>query len=662
MTLNPSSLCDSSIRPYSCQSMKGLSNYSFNRSKGEHDYRQLARINFPGGWGDQESTIFHWYRLQPYSQFQSIEYRKYLDGVQHEYILVLLQDDDGHPVNSCCRLERVADPAHRVEAIDSSGTSAFDFVQTVDYESCKASKLIAHITFPRAFNLLDILGICYGIQSHHKAKRYTLQQFNCYFFSWTVILCLARRAADWESIICDNIKKVQESIINHVDNIRSPDNLTAWALIFSQDNRLTTQNMPNMTDMFHSKLLSASFSKLVDKLVCPLLWCDNQDPNRFRSDMAESLYSGLSSVADEEVDHIFHNMRIQDIQIGQRSTSFVPEMARIFLTLWLKFYYDANYAQRSHEAKKSSFERTERSPLSPQVKKLGTLPRVRHEVLGALNLAIAILHSILFSIVLSWDAYDRSKATLRNSALWEPLHGPLSVGKVIFFIPSFLYTSFSYLKENRLYQDVSAGDIELRAQRGSSPHKRRTYEKFVHAMNESIKVYTGRYPTKNANELRDTVVETIQFFYGRSSIVRLEALGRGRITTLWKTGLRTDIASEISTAIIHNFVNPVSGVECLFEWSTENNTGGDSGSKSKPRRISHPEIQNIIRGRIHCLSKREVEFAPIMRYAQHIPFTNSPQESKEEMEGAIEDIWGLCGRLMAEARPDQVGSLSTSFE
>lgn len=101
----------------------------------------------------------------------------------------------------------MADPFHQVEAIGIQGTTAYDFVQTFDsYHPNEGdnSMIVAEIEFPYTFDLRDVLAICYGISFHKNARRYTLQQFNCYFFSWSIILSLARACVDWERLFAQH--------------------------------------------------------------------------------------------------------------------------------------------------------------------------------------------------------------------------------------------------------------------------------------------------------------------------------------------------------------------------------------------------------------------------------------------------------------------------
>ncbi|KAG8712816.1 hypothetical protein FRC08_014069 [Ceratobasidium sp. 394] len=64
----------------------------------------------------------------------------------------------------------------------------------------QSSTVVAEITFPHEFDILDVLAVCYSIHLHNDACNYTLQQFNCYFLCSTVLAILARRAAIWEKM------------------------------------------------------------------------------------------------------------------------------------------------------------------------------------------------------------------------------------------------------------------------------------------------------------------------------------------------------------------------------------------------------------------------------------------------------------------------------
>lgn len=72
---------------------------------------------------------FRWYESQLFRQFQTIQYRKELAGFQHELILLLLQNAEGHLMGSFCSLKRTADPLHQLEEATANGICAYNFMR-----------------------------------------------------------------------------------------------------------------------------------------------------------------------------------------------------------------------------------------------------------------------------------------------------------------------------------------------------------------------------------------------------------------------------------------------------------------------------------------------------------------------------------------------------
>ncbi|CAE6345203.1 unnamed protein product [Rhizoctonia solani] len=88
------------------------------------------------------------------------------------------------------------------------GCAAHDIIQWFavdDYKSSPLQKIPAEkvwkVDFPRAFDLLDVLAICYSIQRTQSCSVYTIQRYNCYFLCLTILAVLARRVGGWEKII-----------------------------------------------------------------------------------------------------------------------------------------------------------------------------------------------------------------------------------------------------------------------------------------------------------------------------------------------------------------------------------------------------------------------------------------------------------------------------
>lgn len=175
-------------------------------------------------------AVHQWYERQgPHTRFTSLEYRTDRGGqLRHEFIVVRL--DDG----TICRFDRRAREDRRGHALKDEGTAAEDSVHVLrsfeaEYQELdKESEVLLSISFPTGEDLKLILAICLGIQCHPRAASYNLLRFNCYFFSWTIVTAVARRAVKWEDIMTSGVvqKAVRNTVNNHIRTHTVPSHST----------------------------------------------------------------------------------------------------------------------------------------------------------------------------------------------------------------------------------------------------------------------------------------------------------------------------------------------------------------------------------------------------------------------------------------------------
>ncbi|KAG8716989.1 hypothetical protein FRC09_014913 [Ceratobasidium sp. 395] len=142
-----------------------------------------------------------WYNKRRYLKVNTIQYRKEFHApFRHEYLILFLSD------GSICRFDRRPDPSVPLDALKERGSEAYDTVEeittsTLEGPSIQAtSECLATLTFRNELDFFFVFLVCYGIQSDPQAVRYTLLQYNCYFFSWTIILNIARNSVTWEGL------------------------------------------------------------------------------------------------------------------------------------------------------------------------------------------------------------------------------------------------------------------------------------------------------------------------------------------------------------------------------------------------------------------------------------------------------------------------------
>ncbi|KAG9122564.1 hypothetical protein FRC07_001008 [Ceratobasidium sp. 392] len=157
-------------------------------------------IDFTNGWSHEDCPTRRWYMAQPSTKFSCLQYRKDIrpSYFYHEFIVAEL--DNG----TFCRFDRRGDPNGRGEAIGQKGIKAEDTVQVLDSEFREleqTSKLLLKVHFPQKQDLITILATCHGIQIDERAGRYMFTRFNCYFFSWTILITTARHMVDWGIIV-----------------------------------------------------------------------------------------------------------------------------------------------------------------------------------------------------------------------------------------------------------------------------------------------------------------------------------------------------------------------------------------------------------------------------------------------------------------------------
>lgn len=161
------------------------------------------------------TAAHQWYEKQgSNNRFTSLEYRKHRDGqFRHEFIVVRLND------TTLCRFDRRAREDRRGHALRDEGTITEDSAHVLcsfetDYQELdKESEVLLSISFPDGEDLMLILSVCFGIQNHPRAASYSLLRYNCYFFSWTIIASVARRALGWENVDVVTSGIVREAVL-----------------------------------------------------------------------------------------------------------------------------------------------------------------------------------------------------------------------------------------------------------------------------------------------------------------------------------------------------------------------------------------------------------------------------------------------------------------
>ncbi|KAF9503226.1 hypothetical protein BS47DRAFT_1402607 [Hydnum rufescens UP504] len=161
------------------------------------------RIQFGSGW--QNNGVMDWHQsLGPRpTKINTLQLRRQkTKGLKHQYVVLILSDD------CILRLDRRGDEANLMDAVKSDGSESIDTIEDADSlpELDKTSYCLAELHCQgRDVDLSNIIKICFGIHRDGRAQRYTLQRFNCYFFSWTMFVVTARHAVPWDKLPFDSL-------------------------------------------------------------------------------------------------------------------------------------------------------------------------------------------------------------------------------------------------------------------------------------------------------------------------------------------------------------------------------------------------------------------------------------------------------------------------
>ncbi|KAH7326916.1 hypothetical protein B0J17DRAFT_222321 [Rhizoctonia solani] len=153
-------------------------------------------------WGPG-NEVFDWYTGLPNKSIHTIHLRKERKSpFYHEYITFRLRDD------TYWRIDRrqFQDEPTPINCIYEPGVPAHDtIIQTTGLGSPlgrdpllgSASGCMIELEFKKDVDVGLVLRICRAIKAHPKAKVYTLQRYNSYFFAQTIIMCIACGVSNW---------------------------------------------------------------------------------------------------------------------------------------------------------------------------------------------------------------------------------------------------------------------------------------------------------------------------------------------------------------------------------------------------------------------------------------------------------------------------------
>ncbi|KAG8686426.1 hypothetical protein FRC08_012512 [Ceratobasidium sp. 394] len=161
--------------------------FSVSRISGKSE---RCPMEFGSVWG--KGAIFDWYRDTLTSRIVNrLEIRITRDTVPHRFVVAYMED------GSICRFDRRPRNA-QILLMGPQGPDDEQAGRAAD-EACivnGAIDLSTHweirLDLPAGADILLILSACYAIAQDEKARNYTLREYNCYFFSWTIVMLVTR--------------------------------------------------------------------------------------------------------------------------------------------------------------------------------------------------------------------------------------------------------------------------------------------------------------------------------------------------------------------------------------------------------------------------------------------------------------------------------------
>ncbi|KAG9101310.1 hypothetical protein FS749_008030 [Ceratobasidium sp. UAMH 11750] len=188
-------------------------------------------------------------------QFGRLQYCKKNTGVEHEFICLhelrrnpnhpfppaqlteknLWESLESGPEDRVCVVERMANPDTPVDALVRADAADYINIFRKESEEVKEqladSSVILEVSFSEEHTLADVLDICYRISRHSKAQYYTLQQYNCFFFSWNIILGLLRSNAGWGTTVARQFGAIHSAVDGWLQELAATEGMSNLALV-----------------------------------------------------------------------------------------------------------------------------------------------------------------------------------------------------------------------------------------------------------------------------------------------------------------------------------------------------------------------------------------------------------------------------------------------
>ncbi|KAG9080691.1 hypothetical protein FRC06_006255 [Ceratobasidium sp. 370] len=174
-----------------------------SRKRGNTTPESTHQLVFPGGW--KTGPIFDQYDdIFPCKDISRLQLRRDSSGlVHHRFIVLHMKDGALH------RFDRRPGVDTGRMAAGCPVVSLDECVANLHEESGRAienqSLCEIELLLDGANDILAVLSTCYAISQDEKARYYSLFEYNCFFFSWTILMVASRQCLPQSYPLRDSI-------------------------------------------------------------------------------------------------------------------------------------------------------------------------------------------------------------------------------------------------------------------------------------------------------------------------------------------------------------------------------------------------------------------------------------------------------------------------
>ncbi|CUA78097.1 Replicase polyprotein 1a [Rhizoctonia solani] len=201
-----------------------------------------VRVQFKDEW-NQGNPLYDWYQRRNSRGITAMQLRKEKNApFFHQYIVFELSG--GHYF----RIDRrqLPDETTPLDCIYEHGVDAYDTIEQVtsfEDASYSRSDCLVAIRFREPLFLEIILKILWAIHWHPSTRVYTLQRYNCYFVSQTILFLSAKSDPNSYSLETDIMHSLDDDCLSgpNCTTQDQDDWVRAIHINFQEKNRLVTQ-------------------------------------------------------------------------------------------------------------------------------------------------------------------------------------------------------------------------------------------------------------------------------------------------------------------------------------------------------------------------------------------------------------------------------------